>query len=513
MHTLDLVHQGWLRVSNPQLKNLNKYSKLRLPDWQEHEIPTGRDYFRKNKAYTGSKSENDPPTDEYFYARLSKRNFWYTVSKDSVHAAGAMSVHEFKTAISLEDYARDPNCFEIKDRKQLNWTLCAQNAAKRNKWVCKIKELLGQSDYSTCVKTIISSDIPTVVKKVFQPVIMLPVASPMCNENYNYDAHGTNWECDCHDGKEQAPIDLPLPEKSTLSPVKPMFQYYDVDFQQVKTTTDGAVKIHENIKIKLDTGSLRIKYENLGELVTIDGSVYRAQEIVFRTPAEHTINGKRYDMEMQVIHYGQTSGDIAKQAILCFVFEKKPGVYNKFIDDIDFFNLPNALHPEINLGNNIYIPKIFYNSEVEDAPIMKDFSFYTYQGSLTEPPCTERTIMYVAATPIKLGTTAIQLFQEALRYPDLMSTKGDIIKSTRLPVNNRKTQERNGRQVYFYPAKEDCVSTKKGKPVHIGHYEKIPMHVTKYYFIGGPEPSGMPGAMVVSKHEANYGQDLLNLVN
>jgi len=200
MHTLDLVHQGWLRVSNPQLKNLNKYSKLRLPDWQEHEIPTGRDYFRKNKAYTGSKSENDPPTDEYFYARLSKRNFWYTVSKDSVHAAGAMSVHEFKTAISLEDYARDPNCFEIKDRKQLNWTLCAQNAAKRNKWVCKIKELLGQSDYSTCVKTIISSDIPTVVKKVFQPVIMLPVASPMCNENYNYDAHGTNWECDCHDG-------------------------------------------------------------------------------------------------------------------------------------------------------------------------------------------------------------------------------------------------------------------------------------------------------------------------
>jgi len=292
-----------------------------------------------------------------------------------------------------------------------------------------------------------------------------------------------------------------------------MFQYYDVDFQQVKTTTDGAVKIHENIKIKLDTGSLRIKYENLGELVTIDGSVYRAQEIVFRTPAEHTINGKRYDMEMQVIHYGQTSGDIAKQAILCFVFEKKPGVYNKFIDDIDFFNLPNALHPEINLGNNIYIPKIFYNSEVEDAPIMKDFSFYTYQGSLTEPPCTERTIMYVAATPIKLGTTAIQLFQEALRYPDLMSTKGDIIKSTRLPVNNRKTQERNGRQVYFYPAKEDCVSTKKGKPVHIGHYEKIPMHVTKYYFIEGPEPSGMPGAMVVSKHEANYGQDLLNLVN
>jgi carbonic anhydrase len=292
-----------------------------------------------------------------------------------------------------------------------------------------------------------------------------------------------------------------------------MFEYYDVDFKQVKTTKDGAIKSHETLKLKYETNSLRIKYENFGELVTIDGSVYRAQEIVFRTPAEHTIDGQKYDMEMQVIHYGQTSGDISKQAVLCFLFSSKPGVYNKFIDDVDFFNLPNPLHPVRELINNIYIPKVFYNSENEDVAIMKDFSFYTYQGSLTEPPCTERTIMYVAAKPIQLGTTAIQLFQEALRMPDLQSSKGDVIVSTKLPMNSRKVQKRNGRHVYYYDAGDvNCAKkTSSYTPRTVGHYEKVPKHLTQYFYVSGEKPSGLPGALVVSKNEAKLGDDIMQL--
>ncbi len=239
--------------------------------------------------------------------------------------------------------------------------------------------------------------------------------------------------------------------------------------------------------------------------------MYKAQEIVFHTPAEHAINGRHYDMEMQIIHYGQTKGDIAKQAILSFVFEKKPGVYNKFIDDVDFFTLPNPIHHEKDLNNNIYIPKVFYNSEDQDVAIMKDFSFYTYQGSLTEPPCTERTIIYVAAKPIPLGWTAIQLFQEALRMPDLISTKGDIKISTTAPINARILQKRNGRQVYYYQAKEDCTEKPTGRPRVVGHYEKVPQVLNQYIYVNGPNPSGMPGAMVVSRKEALHGTDLLRL--
>ncbi len=285
-----------------------------------------------------------------------------------------------------------------------------------------------------------------------------------------------------------------------------MFEYYEVDAKQIKTSVNGNIKEHSHLKINYEDGALKIKYENFGELVTLDGSVYKAQEIVFHSPAEHAIDGKHYDLEVQIIHYGQTKDDIAKQAVLCFLFEKRPGVYNKFLDDVDFFNLPNPIHKEKNIENNLYIPKLFYDADNKDVAVMKDFSFYTYQGSLTASPCTENTIMYVTAKPIPLGNTAIQLFQEALRMPDLVDTKGNIKISTMTPSSSRILQKRNGRQVYYYAAKKECHESFNGKPLKVqGHYEAIPKTINQYLYVSGPQPSGMPGAMVVSRNEAVHG--------
>ena len=214
-------------------------------------------------------------------------------------------------------------------------------------------------------------------------------------------------------------------------------------------------------------------------------------------------------MEIQIIHEGQTKGDIAKHVVLSFLFEKKPGVYNKFIDDIDFFSLPSPLNKTKDLINNIFIPKLFYNSESHDIAHMKPFSFYTYQGSLTQPPCTERTIHYVASKPIPLGTTAIHLFQEALRMPDLQASNGDIIVSNSVLNNNRKTQRLNGRTVYYYDADSElCPEGNGGEKKKVGHYEKVERGMYQYFYVNGPKPSGMPGALVVSKGEALGGANV-----
>ena len=305
----------------------------------------------------------------------------------------------------------------------------------------------------------------------------------------------------------QSPIDLPSRKKAIKSPVKPVFNYELVEASTVDHTPDGQVKTHNHLKLENKDHSIQINHENMGSLITLDGAVYQAKKIVFHTPAEHTIAGKRYDMEMQIIHYGQTKGDIAKQVVLSFLFEKTPGVYNKFLDDLDFFSLPSPIgNKERDLDSSIYIPKIFYDTEDSDIPIMNDFSFYSYDGSLTMPPCTERTINYVAEQPIPIGSTALKLFEEALRIPDIMSTKGDIIVSDILPINNRTTQPLNGRNVFFYKKQNDFKLRTPIKAQKIdSHYEKVIKKTNNYYYVNNDQPSGLPGALVVSKSEATGG--------
>jgi len=209
-------------------------------------------------------------------------------------------------------------------------------------------------------------------------------------------------------------------------------------------------------------------------------------------------------MEMQVIHSGQTKGDLAKHVVLAFLFEKKPGAYNKFIDDVDFFNLPGPTMRSRDIVNKLFIPKVLYSSDNYDLPIMKPFSFFTYQGSLSAPPCTEKTIVYVASKPIPLGTTALTLFQEASRIPDMMDSNGNVIINTNGPSNVRDTQSLNGRSVFHYDHTVFCGpdAPPTPKPKEAGHVERIVKKHTEYFYVNSDKPSGLPGAFVVSEAEA-----------
>jgi carbonic anhydrase len=333
-------------------------------------------------------------------------------------------------------------------------------------------------------------------------MILIPKESRHCNEKWNYQNLGADWECECAEGKEQSPINLPNPEDAIDTSIKPLFQYDRIDPISDLSTLDGRLQDNKNFQIRIEDGAIRIKYIKFGKAVTLDGAVYYAEEIVFHTPSEHKINGKQYDMEVQIIHYGQTKGDIAKQLTLSFLFETKAGVYNKFIDDIDFFNLPSQINPKVDLTKEIYIPKILFEATSQETVQMKPFSFFTYQGSLTFPPCSEDTIVYVASQPLYLGTTAIQLFQESLRIPDMMDSKGNVIVSDWIPASRRDIQEINGRPIFHYDHIKQCGPEPFVPVPEEGHYEKIQKITTKYFYINNLIPSGIPGAYLVSEDEA-----------
>jgi carbonic anhydrase len=506
----NVVLGDWLEISSLAFSNKNRYPPIVMPNGKVIPVRTNGEHFRINEGFTIDMSAPEGPLDDkYFWFRLSGTHLYYTMTKDDMNLMGAIAVDEILDAKSTHDASRF--CFKVQDQENTPYTICAANDTIRKKWVCLIRSNLGlptpNCDITQLLVKTLNISVPTteIEQKIIQPIILIPLPSKKCNENWNYNSYGQDWNCECSEGREQSPIDLPTTDKAISSPIQPLFQYEEVEAKSPITTLDGQIKSNQYIKIKYFSGALRIFHPNLGKIVTLDGSVYVAEEIVFHTPSEHTLNGKRYEMEMQIIHYGQSAGDIAKQVILSFLFEKKAGVYNKFMDDVDFFDLPNQANPERDITNNLYIPKIFYSSDDNDIPVMKPFSFYTYQGSITFPPCTERTIHYVASEPIPLASAPIELMKEALRMPDMIDDKGNAYLNNDKNENYRLTQPLNDRPVFYYDSEKYC--GKKPAPLeaevkHQGHYEKVPIKVTEYYFVAGHQPSGLPGSFVVDENEA-----------
>jgi len=502
---LNLVLSDWLKISSPQFKNNKRYPELLLPNGTSTKIKITPGYYRINESYSAAnKKAGGPPGPHFFWFRLSGRNLYYSINKSDLNVMGTVRVKEVSNVNPTKIYSEEPLCFTVLDEQESKWKLCTQDSSTKVKWVCTMRRTLGQVD-KDCEKVLLAdSEITVLTRKVTQPVILIPLPQRSCNENWDYSRNGDDWECECKEGKEQSPINLPSEDSATISPVKPVFIYEEVLAKDTRPNESGEMKTDQYLKIVSENGILKIKNKYFGKIVTLDGAIYFAEEIIFHTPAEHKINGKSYDLEMQIIHTGQTKGDIAKHVVLSFLFEKRPGTYNKFIDDVDFFNLPNPTMRERDIINNLYIPKILYNSDNENLPIMKPFSFYTYQGSMTAPPCSERTIHYVAAKPIPIGGIVIQLFQEASRLPDMTDSSGNIIVNTNKSVNNRSIQPTNGRSVYYYNSVEyngvEPPEPPRAKPE--GHYEKVNKKLTEYIYINSERPSGLPGAFVVSETEA-----------
>ena len=505
---IKVIKDGWLKISSSMFGNTGRFPPIILPGGKTIIIKTNKKFYRINTDYNqGNTSKDYPQTKLYFWMRLSGKNIYYSSNRKDINILGNIAVKNVIDAYQEDEYSKEALCFRILDRENKKWKLCAETMDIRNKWICKIKEVLGLPDKICEGRNLDLSTGKLIIKTIIQPTILIPLASRTCNDNWDFKLNGVDWECECKEGKEQSPINLPPVNKAIGTSVKPLFQYNEIDVVSEEENLLGesiSVSNNTNLKLKFNQGTLNIKYKDFGRLVTLDGAIYYAEEIVFHTPAEHTINGKRHEMEMQIIHYGQTKGDTAKQVVLSFLFEKNAGTYNKFIDDLDFFNLPNPMEKEKELKANLHINKLFYNSNENEYPFWKPFSFYTYRGSISQPPCAEKTIVYVASETLKIGSTALELFREAIRMPDMQNTvTGDIIVSNFPAENYRKNQELFGRSVFHYNHVKYCGPDpvkKRIKPK--GHYEKVIKRLSNYFFVNGENPSGVPGAFLVSNKEA-----------
>jgi carbonic anhydrase len=126
--------------------------------------------------------------------------------------------------------------------------------------------------------------------------------------------------------------------------------------------------------------------------ITLGGKTYELRQFHFHHPSEHTIDGKRFPLELHMVH----AAEDRELAVIGVLFAE--GATNPALDPV-WATAPGkegkaAVAFDIN----------------PDALIPPDAAAYRYEGSLTTPPCSETVHWTVMAMPLTASTSQIAAF-------------------------------------------------------------------------------------------------------
>ena len=197
----------------------------------------------------------------------------------------------------------------------------------------------------------------------------------------------------CKLGKHQSPIDIRGAKTADLPPIK-----FDYKPSPLKVIDNGH--------------TIQVNYAP-GSSIDVGGVRYELLQFHFHKPSEEKIDGKAHAMVAHLVHKS-ADGKLAVVAVLL-----DSGGASALIDST-WKNLPKEKEKEA-LVQNVTI-------DASDL-LPRSRGYYTFQGSLTTPPCSEDVTWLVLKTPVKIAANEIAAF-------------GKIY-----PTNARPTQPVNGRDI------------------------------------------------------------------
>ena len=207
----------------------------------------------------------------------------------------------------------------------------------------------------------------------------------------------------CREGRMQSPIDIAAATTTDQAPA--------LTLRFAPATL--RIAHHEHIADGINNGhTIQVTYDE-GDTLTVGDRAYELVQYHFHTPSEHTFAGRRYPMEMHLVHRA-AGGSLAVVAVMI-----DEGRHDAAFDPI-WANLPGTRG----------IEKHYEHIKVDvDALLPSVHASYRYDGSLTTPPCTEGVSWFVLTTPIDLDRSQIAAF------------------SALISQNSRPVQPLNGRTV------------------------------------------------------------------
>jgi carbonic anhydrase len=178
----------------------------------------------------------------------------------------------------------------------------------------------------------------------------------------------------CAEGKHQSPIDIRGAKTMDLPPID--FKYQSSPLRVI------------------DNGhTVQMNYAP-GSTIRVGGRTYELSQFHFHRPSENYLNGKAFPMELHLVHKN-SEGNLAVVAVFLIVGSENPAIKSEWA------HIPHEKDKEVKaegvtIDANQLLPKAR--------------GYYTFEGSLTTPPCSEGVAWFVMKEPVTISKAELETF-------------------------------------------------------------------------------------------------------
>jgi carbonic anhydrase len=161
------------------------------------------------------------------------------------------------------------------------------------------------------------------------------------------------------------------------------------------------------------------------------GEDYALVQFHYHSPSQHTIDGGYFPMEVLHVHKTESDKPLVIAVMVAVAYEKS-GV-DEGPANFLYSVIGKMPQPGDDLNNNRYE----YEKPTPDWNPYKQFipdlstGFYTYQGSLTTPPCTSGTTWIIAPKAVKIPSETLSMYRKLINSNPVnqLATFGAIVGS------------------------------------------------------------------------------------
>jgi carbonic anhydrase len=228
---------------------------------------------------------------------------------------------------------------------------------------------------------------------------------PAHHWSYRGETGPTHWSkmesefASCGMGREQSPIDIRQGAVQQADLPAIQFAY-----------KPSPLKV-------IDNGhTIQVNYAP-GSTIEVGGHRYELVQFHFHRPSEEAVDGKYADMVAHLVHK-DAEGKLAVVAVLL-----KAGEINPMVAAV-WSNLPAHKETEVEAKG----------VQIDAGDLLpKDRAYYTFNGSLTTPPCSEGVTWFVLKQPSTLSAGEIQRFAQsyAMNARPVQPLNGRVVKASR----------------------------------------------------------------------------------